>query len=451
MLLKNKQLRQEYQQLLFPLLIEQIFMMLIGNVNVFLLSLYNDQAVAAAGLSDQVLAIGTMAMGIVSLGSTVLFLQNADEAQIKQVQSISRMTIILNVIVSLILVSITLLLGHTIMNWMQTPQELHGMATLYLRIVSISLLFQGISTSASALLRSFGLVNRAMRISILNTLIIIAGNAIVILTPLSIFGEGLLGISVATVVTRFIGAIISAFAIYTELPQVWEGLLNFKPQDTIVMKRILSLGIPSGMENVSYNLSQTVITAVIASLGAQAVSGKIYAQTITAIVFTLSVAGGQAAQIMIGRYIREKKIKEARQFGVENTVLFVGVGLVINVIIALLGPWIIQIFTTDPIIMRIVQSLLWLNCLYDPLRVANETLIASLNVTGDVRYPVIIGILVTYIFTVPASLLVGGYLGWGIQVIWLIFILDEGLRAFLFYRRWQQGDWAQLYLSLGDD
>ena len=245
--------------------------------------------------------------------------------------------------------------------------------------------------------------------------------------------------------------LINKRRIYTELPQVWEGLLNFKPQDTIVMKRILSLGIPSGMENVSYNLSQTVITAVIASLGAQAVSGKIYAQTITAIVFTLSVAGGQAAQIMIGRYIREKKIKEARQFGVENTVLFVGVGLVINVIIALLGPWIIQIFTTDPIIMRIVQSLLWLNCLYDPLRVANETLIASLNVTGDVRYPVIIGILVTYIFTVPASLLVGGYLGWGIQVIWLIFILDEGLRAFLFYRRWQQGDWAQLYLSLGDD
>lgn len=74
MTLRKQEIRQEYGHLLWPLLVEQLFMMLIGNVNVYIFSLYNDQVVAAIGLADQVLVIGTMAMGIVSLGSTILFL-----------------------------------------------------------------------------------------------------------------------------------------------------------------------------------------------------------------------------------------------------------------------------------------------------------------------------------------------------------------------------------------
>jgi Na+-driven multidrug efflux pump len=209
MILLSNQNKKTFNQLFYPLMIEQIFMMLIGNVNVFLLSLYHDQAVAATGLSDQILSIGTMAMGIVSLGSTVLFLQNADDRQLPYIRGVARQTFLLNFILAGFLFSITLFFGETIMSWMQTPQELLPMSVIYLRIVSSSLLFQGLSASSSALLRSYGKVKSAMSISILNTLITVSGNALVILTPLSIFGEGVLGISVATVVTRFIGAIIS--------------------------------------------------------------------------------------------------------------------------------------------------------------------------------------------------------------------------------------------------
>lgn len=451
MILLSKEKRQKFSQLFYPLLTEQIFMMLIGNVNVLLISFYNDQAVAATGLADQILSIGTMAMGIISLGSTVLFLQNADKRQLPYIQGVTRQTILLNLLLAAFLFLFTLVFGTTIMGWMQTPTELLGMSVVYLRIVSSSLLFQGLSSSASALLRSYGKVTTAMTISILNTLIIITGNAIVILTPIGLFGEGILGISVATVVTRFIGAMISFYAIRKHIPQVWAGLLDLKKTDFSIGRRILELGIPSGMENVSYNLSQTIITAVIASIGAAAVNAKIYTQTITAIVFTLSVAAGQAGQILIGKYIRNGEQDEAEEFGLRNTLGFMMIGVAINIVIALLGPWIIQIFTTDPEITRIVQVLLWMNVLYDPIRVGNETIISSLNVTGEVRYPVIIGILVTYLFTVPASLALGGWLQLGILMIWIIFILDEGIRWLLFIRRWRQGEWKKLNLVYNED
>lgn len=439
--LRNSLTQATYRKMLFPLMIEQLFMMLIGNVNVYLFSLYSDQAVAATGLADQILAIGTMAMGIISLGSVVLFLQNADDKKLSYIQGVTRQTIVLNFILSALLFFTVFLFGEVLLGWMQTPVELRSLSSTYLRIVSSSLLFQGISTSTSALLRSYGKVNIAMAISVVNTLITISGNALVILTPLAIFGEGVVGISVATVVTRFIGAVISMVAIRTHLPKVWDGLWRFGKEDKRIAKSILKLGIPSGMENVSYNFSQTIITAVIASLGAVAINAKIYTQTITAIVFTISVAAGQAGQILIGKYIREKDYEKAQHFALQNTGLFMGIAVLMNILLALAGPWLIHIFTTDPTITAMIGILLWMNVLYDPFRVGNEILIANLNVKGDVRYPVLIGLLVTYLFTVPASILFAGYLNGGLFAVWVIFILDEGMRAFIFYRRWKKGIW----------
>lgn len=68
------------------------------------------------------------------------------------------------------------------------------------------------------------------------------------------------------------------------------------------------------MENVSYNFSQTVIIAMIATLGTVAINAKIYAQTITSIVFTAAAAGGQASQIFVGKYFQTKHFKKAKSF-----------------------------------------------------------------------------------------------------------------------------------------
>lgn len=452
MSLRNPSTRKEYTTLLAPLIVEQIFMAIIGNINILLVSQYNDLAVAATGLANQVLSIGTMAMGIVSLGSTVLFLQNADDKKRLFIQGVFRQTVILNLFVSAVLVFIALIFGPNLMRLMQTPSDILNVSVLYLRIVSFSLFFQGISTTVSALLRGYGKVKTAMMISVVNTIIAAIATAVVIYVPFPIFGSnGVLGISNATVISRAVGALISIWAIYRQLPNIAENLWGFVKTDFDIGKKILHLGVPSAMENVSYNFSQTIITAIIASLGTAAVNARIYTQTITGFVFPIAAAAGQVGQIMIGRYMRKGQFDKAEDFTLQNTALFITFAVIIDIIIALLGTWIIQIFTSDPEIISIVKVLLWLNVLHDPGRVGNELIIASLNVTGDVRYPVFIGVLSTYLFTVPAALLFGGWLNIGLWAIWIIFILDEGVRLFIFYRRWKRGDWKRSNLIYVED
>lgn len=443
MTLRNRELRNEYGHLLWPLLVEQLFMMLIGNVNVYIFSKYNDQVVAAIGLADQVLVIGTMAMGIVSLGSTILFLQNANDDRLPYFKGVARQTIILNVLLGLIVMVIAWIGGYTIMGWMQTPAKIKDLSVTYFRLVSMSLVFQALSTSASALLRSYGYSRISMRLSILNTILIISGNVFILFLPVEHMTHRMVWIGCMTIFTRMIGSVLSGWHIRKILPQVWRGLFRYQESDWKIGKKILSLGVPSGMENVSYNVSQTMITAIIASLGTVEVSARIYTQTITAIVFALSIAGGQAGQIIVGKLSRQKEWKDTISFALDNTKVFMLGGFLINVTIAIAGPLILGLFTQNPEIIKIASVLLWMNALYDPCRVGNEIIIASLNVMGEVRYPVKMAILVTYLFTVPLCFLFGSVLELGLPMIWSVFIIDEGFRLYLFVRRWKGGSWIQ--------
>lgn len=441
MTLRKPEIRNEYGHLLWPLLVEQLFMMLIGNVNVYIFSLYNDQVVAAIGLADQVLVIGTMAMGIVSLGSTILFLQNADSDRLPYFQGVARQTIILNGLLGLFVMIVAWIGGYHIMGWMQTPQDIKSLSVMYFKLVSMSLVFQALSTSASALLRSYGHSKVSMQLSMMNTFLTIGGNVLVLFLPAQDMGDRIQWIGCMTILTRLCGACLSGWKVQHILPQVWQGLFHFQRTDFTIGRRILALGIPSGMENVSYNFSQTMITAVIASLGTVPVSARIYTQTITAIVFALSVAGGQAGQVMIGKLSRKRQWSDTIAFALDNTKAFMLFGVSLNVCIALAGPMILGIFTKNPEIIKIARVLLWMNAIYDPCRVGNEIMIASLNVMGEVRYPVKMAVIITYLFTVPLCFLFGSVLKWGLPMIWLVFILDEGYRLYLFVKRWKDGAW----------
>lgn len=431
-------LETDYLTTVYPLVIEQLFMMLIGNVNVFLFSLYNDQFVAAIGLADQVLAIGGMALGIVSLGGIVLLLRHADEDEVHIVQRIIRQCFILIAIISVVLALIYIPFAPLIMNLIQSPANLLPLSIRYLRLVSLSLVFQGISMVVSIVLRSHGKVKSAMFISLVNTIFVIVGNALVILTPDDFIQGGIISIALMTIFTRFLGSIFSLINFKSKLGHVFNGLWQNMGGELDTFFDILKIGFPSGMENISYNFSQAIITAIIASLGTVAVTSKIYTQTITAIVFTISVALGQGGQIIIGRFVREKVFLKAKDFLVHNLLFFSLISFTINVLIALSGNILVQIFTDDPVIIRTVRILLVMSILYDACRGINEIVIAGLQVVKDVKYPVFIGVIVTYLFTIPFSYLTGVWLSLGIIGVWLIFILDEGLRAILFYRRWKQ-------------
>lgn len=435
----NKKLfTKEYKDLFWPLLVEQIFLTLIGNFNVFLFSLFNDQMVAAIGISDQLLNIFAMITNIVVLGASILIIQNAEKSRMAYVKSILKESIILNVIIAILIVIAVFLFNRDLLMLMQTPRELLDETSIYIRIVSVSIIFLAMTSLMLGALRAFGFVKVAVKVSVINTLLVILGNSLIVIFNLG----GISYIALATLVSRLLGMLLTLFTLKKNIAEIFDFKGGFRKIP--LKKEILSLGIPSAMEQISYNFSQTIITAIIASLGTIAVSSKIYTQTITSFIFSIGVAAGVSGNLVIGNFYRNKDFQKIKDFGVINANRISLIAAGVNLILALLGRFLVSIFTKDPEITSIVSQLLFFQILLDPMRVANEILVNSLNVLKDVKFPVVVGIITTYALVIPFSYLFVSKLGMGLRAVWIIFILDEVLRRLLFTIRFKSGKWMRI-------
>ena len=438
MQINRKLFTKEYQNLFWPLLVEQIFLTLIGNFNVFLFSLFNDQMVAAIGISDQLLNIFAMITNIVVLGASILVIQNAEKSRLAYVKSILKESVILNVIIAILIVIAVFLFNKDLLMLMQTPRELLNETSIYIRIVSVSIIFLAMTSLMLGTLRAFGFVKIAVKVSVINTVLVILGNSLIVIFNLG----GITYIAIATLVSRLLGMLLTFFTLKSKIPELFDFKEGFRKIP--LKKEILTLGIPSAMEQISYNFSQTIITAIIASLGTIAVSSKIYTQTITSFIFSIGVAAGVAGNLVIGNYYRNRDFEKIKNFGVTNANRISLIAGGVNLILALLGRILVGIFTKDPQITEIVTQLLFFQILLDPMRVSNEILVNSLNVLKDVKFPVIVGIVTTYVLVIPLSYLFVSKFGMGLRAVWIIFILDEALRRLLFTLRFKSGKWMKI-------
>lgn len=434
-----------FRRLFFPLVIEQLFGMLLGSIDVLMLSQYSDASVAATGLSNQLVNVGLMILGIASLGSGILLMQTAGTRQVKEVNLIIRHGVYLNVYISLAMTVVFLVMGRLLLRWIQTPADILDSAYTYLAIISTSLIFQSVMTSFGSVFRGFAYVRIVMIVSILTNILSILGNYLVLFTPLNILGEGIHGVANSTLIARFVGMLMLIVAFYYLLPN-YRGAFSTLKMDVKTIKAVVKLGFPSALENISYTTSQTIITGIIASFGTIMVTSKIYTQNITGLVFTIAAAISQANQIIIGRFIGLKQKNEARDYTIKLLLKSIVLAFVISTLLALVSHWIVNWLSDDPLIRASVTQLIWLSILLEPGRLSNEILIGALNTAGDVKYPTTISIASTFLFTVPMSYLVGVYFGFGLVGVWVIFIIDEWVRAIILFYRWRQSNWQSIEL-----
>ena len=137
-----------------------------------------------------------------------------------------------------------------------------------------------------------------------------------------------------------------------------------------------------------------------------------------------------------------REIDAAYRQGIKSWRLGLAVALSISVVIYLLAEPIMQLFTPNQEIIALTKKLFMLSILLELGRATNIIVISSLNATGDVRFPFICGIIVMWIVSLPFSYLLGISFGLGLVGVWMAYIIDEGLRAMLMYRRWRSRVWT---------
>ena len=439
----NKYQEQSLFSISWPLFIELALHMGIGIIATFMLSHYSDAAVAGVGVANQVLNIFILVFTVSSIGATVLISQNLGAGRIKKARYLARSVFGLNFWFGILVSVIVFLFGEQFLHLFNIQGEVFQYALTFVHVCGISLLFESISLALSAVLRSHGYTKESMFVTIVMDIISIAGNIIAVSGIFGIPITGVTGVSWAIVIARLYAVCALIYLVNNRLNLKLEMGDIFKLSKENI-KGLLAIGIPSAGEGLSYQISQLVLTSFIVSLGTASLAARVYILNINMVCYLFTLAIGQGTQLLVARYIGGRQFDRALQRGIRTLKIAMIASALTSILIALTGTSILETFTKDPSIIAIGIPVLWAIVFVEPGRAMNIVIMGSLKSAGDVRFPVIIGMVSMWGVAVTFSYLLGVHYGLGLLGVTLAQGADEWLRGCFALRRWFMKPWQRL-------
>ena len=421
--------------LAWPIFIETAMFMLLGFIDVYILSNYDDLAASSVNTANQTVSIVTIVFQILSTAGAVMISQYLGAQKRRSASLVSVLLLSSQVFFGVIISVIFLLFNRPILMLVGADGQILDYASRYLSIVGGTMMFQALLNGCSVIIRNHGMTRMTMFVTagmnVLNT------GMDLLLVP----AMGVEGAAIATCISRVISSIILVVILFTKIESPFAFKL-LKPFPTSEFLSMLKIGIPSALETFLYNLSQLVITSIVLyCLSENELITKTYVQIITMFFYLFSMAIGQASQIMIGHLVGAKEYDQAYRQGLRSYRTALVITVITCTIGILLRKPLLSIFTDNAEVLTIGSTILLMNAVLEFGRTTNIVIIACMRGAGDVYFPTVCAVLSNWIISVAGSYLFAVVFDMGIYGLWIALAADECVRGILMIIRWKSGAW----------
>ncbi len=427
-------------KLAFPVFVQALLSLLIGYADSLMLTRYSDTAVGAVGNANQIIGFLTLAFTIISSATGVVVSQYLGAKALDKISKIYTVSIAFNLVLSVTISAIVFFGSTALLRLMQLPDEMMPDAVSYMKLVGGFIFLEALTETFYQILRSNGKVVFGMIIALITNILNIAGNYLFLYGPLKNFGLGATGVAVSSVFSRFIALVVIVVYFHFRI----EGNISVKylspfPKD--ILKSLIKLGIPTAGENISYNISQIIISAFVNTMGIVAINTKIYCGTLTNFSYLYSISVAMATQIIVGHAVGAGNYDFAYRRVYKSILPSIIVSVGIAVTNLLLSPVTLSIFTDNPESVSLGREVMLVAVFLEIGRTCNLVVINSMRAAGDVKFPTYLGIASMWGISVLFAYLLGIVFGMGLVGVWIAMAADEILRGIVVIVRWQRGSW----------
>lgn len=429
-----------------PIFVEQLLQLLVGNIDQIMISQYSHKSVAAIVNGNQIMTIIIIVLNMMSMAAAVVIPPQLSVGKKEQVNRISTVSVTLIAALGFLASVITIFFHTPIFNLMKVEKDVMNEASIYLSIVGGFSIVQGLYLALAAILRSHTLTKEVMFISIIMNILNIIGNAILI-NGLFFFPHlGITGAAISTAFSKTVGLIL----IYITLKRKTDvklKLIFLKYNPITPLKQLLSIGLPAGIESLSYQLSQMCILGFINTLGNVDVVTKGYCSILANFCYIYAVSIAQAAQICVGYLLGGKQIKALIK-RVWNTLLIAFcccVGLAI--LIFFNSNILLSMFNATTAIKALGHSILFVEIFLEMGRSSNIVMTRMLIAVGDAKSPMIFGLSGHWIIAALFSYLLGIHFNLGLMGIWIAMAMDECARGLIYVIIFKANKWKKHYVT----
>lgn len=437
-------------RLAWPIFLQLLLAVSLGNIDTVMLSNYNHTAVGAIGNANTVLGFLTLAFSIISSATGIVVSQYLGAGKKEKMNMIYTVALSFNLVLSVVISAVVFLFSKNLLQIMQLPAEMLPEADAYMKIVGGTIFTQAMINALSQIFNSNGKTLFGMIISFGMNVFNICGNYLFLYGPFKAFGLGAAGAAVSTCVSRTLTVIIAFVYFYIVIKGRF-SLKYLKPFPFDVLKSLLKLGIPTAGENISYNLSQLIITAFVNTMGIVAINTKIYANLLSMFTYMIALSAATATQIIVGHRVGANDY----DFAYKRVLKTLRFGLIVSISVAianwLLSPFTFALFTDDKQVIALGSTIMLIAAVLEIGRTTNLVVITSMKAAGDVKFPTILAIFSMWGLSVALAYVLGIVFGMGLAGVWIGMAADEIFRGIVVLIRWFKGSWRGKNIVIDGD
>ena len=366
-----------------PLLLGNLFQQLYNTVDSLVVGNFvGTQALAAIGSTTCIVNTLVKFFNGVSIGASVIISQyygaHNDEDLHRSVETTMALTFLCGILFTV--------LGYVMtpfmLRLMATPYDVLPLSSLYLKIYFLGISGLLVYNMGSGILRAVGDSKRPLLFLCFSSVL----NIILDLLFVLAFRMGIAGVAIATILSQFISAalILILLSRCTESYRFsWRELCL----DSFLLKRILVVGLPTGIQQSLTAFSNVFVHSYINAFGSSCMAGFSCYTKIDQFVMLPMQSMGNSATMFVGQNVGAKDFKRAKKGSLTALGMAIFITAGCCAVLWIFAPQLVKLFNKEEEVLYYGTLFLRLNCSFMVFCCFNQVFAGSLRGAGDAKAP----------------------------------------------------------------
>ena len=438
--------RNDLVRLIIPLIVDQFLQVAVGLSDSIMVARVGEAAVSGVSLVDTVMLLIINIFTALATGGAVIagqYLGRKDpKTGCEATAQLFNFTFLFSIFIMILgYLGQNVILYHV---FGKIEPEVMKDSRTYLLIVLSSIPMIAMYNAGAAIFRAMGNSNIAMKTSLLMNSINVFGNALLIFG----FHRGVEGVAIPTVVSRGVACVVILILLNNQKHEL--HILHPYPFKIKwnVLKKILYIGIPNGLENSMFQLGKIAVLSLVSGLGTASLAANAVGNNIANFAILPGMSFGFAlltvcAQCVGAGDFEQVKYYTKHMMRVEYLCLIAS-----NLIVILALPFILSVYNLSDEAARYANDII----LYHAACVVtiwplSFTLPNTLRAAADVKITMVLSIISMWVFRFGFSYLLTMVFHMGIFGVWVAMTIDWLVRGIFFVCRYRSGRWQKIIFS----
>lgn len=331
-----------------PLMLSGILQLMFNAVDIIVVGRFSgSQSLAAVGSTTALINMFTNLFIGISLGANVLAARFYAAKREKEMSETVHTAITLALISGIVMAFVGVIFSRFALELMDTPDDVIGLSTLYMRIYFLGMPFFMLYNYGAAILRAVGDTKRPLFFLVAAGVINAGLNLLLVI----VFDMGVAGVAIGTIVSQMISSILVLRCLCRSEGSYKLSFSKLRIRG-IYMKQIFQVGIPAGIQSTVINFSNVLLQSSVNSFGSTAMAGYTAANNIFGFLYMSVNAVTQSCMSFTSQNYGVKELKRMDRVLLDCMILSVGVALTLGCGAYFFGPELLKIYTSDADVIR---------------------------------------------------------------------------------------------------